>query len=239
METKSYSGVADADDVLGAPIQFWRLGDELYHRNVDTGRVFRIIINAAGMAASLSNEHDEERGEVVRDPGVAIDEVRLAAIGADVAGASRFEEVPPGRLSDPEANPIPLIERQLDPAVADEILEIADEIDLHCTEFPLPVPVPATVEPVLPLEDEFVLAVVVARPGLTAKVVAETLVRRGCQANTTDVGTCLAKLKRDGKVASSRHGARSSGLNWTATDRGGDEYRKKIRPALLALAAAA
>ena len=232
----SYSGCADHDDMLGAPIQFWQLGGQLYHRNPDSGRVFRIVINRAGLASSLENVDDEEHGEVVREPGMAIDEDRLAAIGRDVAGASRFEEVPPGVLSGVNADPVPLTERQLDPVIADDVLEIADEIDVHCAEIPLARPVPANIEPVIPLADELVLAVLVARPNVTAAQLSTWLERRGCKASTTNVGSALAKLKVQGKAASSRHGGRTSTLQWKATDRGVAEVEGKIRPALLALA---
>ena len=238
MEANTYSGGTDPDDVLGAPIQFWKLGSELYHRNADTGRVFRIVINTTAMQASLANEADEERGEVVREPGVAIDEDRLAEIGRDVAGAARYEEVPPGVIGAPGLDPIPLTERQLDPAVADEILDIADEIDLHCFEVPLARLVPGPVAPVIPVETELVLVVLVARPGVTASRLADEIGRRGGQTDLESVGVALAKLKRDGKAASTRHGARAAGLTWKATDRGVAEAASKIRPALLALAAA-
>lgn len=239
MDANSYNGVASADDVLGAPIQFWQLGSELYHRNADTGRVFRIIINQGALAASLDNQEDEARGEVVRDPGVLVDETRLAAIGRDVAGATRYEEVPLGVLAAASADPIPLTERQLDPATSELVLEIADEIDAHCVDVPLPRLVPADVEPVLPLADEIVLAVLVARPSVTATQLTAWLKRRGCKASMTNVGSALAKLKVEGKAASSRHGGRSSALQWKATDRGVAEVEGRIRPALLALAAAA
>ena len=100
-----------------AAIAFFEVGGVVYHRNEETGRVFRLTVNIDRLARSLASDADDEQGAA-----------------ADVEGVARFQEVGPSIIEGAR----PIRENALDSLVADEVFALADEIDAHVQEHPLP-----------------------------------------------------------------------------------------------------
>jgi hypothetical protein len=120
MEAANTSSGVDLDndgepDMTAAA--FYEVGGVVYHRNEETGRVFRLMVNIDRLARSLASDADDEQGAA-----------------ADVEGVARFQEVGPSILEGAR----PLREDQLDALVADDLFLLADEIDEHVEGNPLP-----------------------------------------------------------------------------------------------------
>ena len=118
MQANTNSGVGQS---VGEPsleaTAFYEVGGVVYHRNEETGRVFRLTVNIDRLARSLASDADDEQGAA-----------------ADVEGVARYQEVGPSIIEGARA----IREDQLDSLVADELFLLADDIDTHVDENPLP-----------------------------------------------------------------------------------------------------
>lgn len=102
----------EADPALET-IVFFERGDVMYYRDAETGRVFRIDFNYRRIADSLTSSADD----------------------ADEANrTSRWSEVTAAALEGTS----PLRENELPPGVADDLHELADELEAHVEAHPLP-----------------------------------------------------------------------------------------------------
>lgn len=119
MEAANTSSGVDLD--VGEPslesIAFYEVGGYYYHRNEETGRVFRLMVSIDKLARSLASDADDMEG-----------------VAADVDGVARYQEVGPSIIDGAR----PIREDGLDPLVADDLFLLADEIDAHVEENPLP-----------------------------------------------------------------------------------------------------
>jgi len=120
MDAANTSSGVDLDVVAEPSLEttaFYEVGGFVYHRNEETGRVFRLMVNVDRLARSLASDADDEQGAA-----------------ADVEGVARYQEVGPSIIEGAR----PIREDQLDTLFADELFLLADEIDTHVDENPLP-----------------------------------------------------------------------------------------------------
>lgn len=115
--TNTSSGIPTVADPALEGITFYMVGEGYYYRDAETGRVFGLDVNYRKLAVSLASEAN------------SFDEAAV-----DVTGVSRWREVSPNTIIGAWA----VRENELDPLIADELHELADEIEAHAEACPLP-----------------------------------------------------------------------------------------------------
>lgn len=110
MEAANTSNVCDPDLET---VAFFERGDALYYSDAETGRVFRIAVDYRRLADSLNSEADEAK---------------------DSDGVTKWSEVTRAAL----VGARPLREDALPPGIADDLHELADEIEAYAEAYPLP-----------------------------------------------------------------------------------------------------
>lgn len=114
METpNTSSGASTAGDPDLETVVFYERGDALYYSDTETGRVFRINVDYRRLADSLNSEADEAK---------------------DSDGVTKWSEVTRAAL----VGASPLREDALPPGIADDLHELADEIEAYAEAHPLP-----------------------------------------------------------------------------------------------------
>jgi len=115
MEVAITSSGAVAEPALETVVFFER-GDRMYYRDAETSRVFRIDIDYRRLADSLNSEGDD---------------------ADEAAGVTKWAEVTKAALVGARG----IREDDLPPGIADDLHELADEIEAHVEAHPLPQPV--------------------------------------------------------------------------------------------------
>ena len=111
------SGIQPVADPALEGIAFYMVGEGYFFRDAETGRVFGLDVNFRKLAGSLASDAD------------TFDDAAV-----DVAGVARWREVAPGVIVGAWA----IRENEIDPLIADEIHQLADEIEAHVEACPLP-----------------------------------------------------------------------------------------------------
>lgn len=117
MEATNTSSVQAVADPPLTGIAFYMVGEGYFYRDAETGRVFGLDVNFRKLAGSLASDANSFEDAAV-----------------DVAGVARWREVSPNLIIGAWA----IRENEIDPLIADDLHELADEIEAHVEACPLP-----------------------------------------------------------------------------------------------------